>query len=1440
MSTLSRGRAIVCFVVASIVVPMPMMPTASSQETKSPSRIKTLYLGDNGHHVPAKRLSELAPALAKAGIDVAYTDDPADLNESTLGDYDALIVYANHEAIAPEQERALLSFVEGGKGLVVLHCGSYCFLNSPKYVALVGGQFKSHETGTFQARIDKPDHPAMRGVEEFEAFDETYVHDKLTNDRLVLMHRETQGGGAEPWTWVRDQGKGRVFYTASGHDERVFTNPGFHKLVIAGIRWATGERAPFVAAALSYKDGVSDIPNYVNSNKWGTLGKPIKRMQEPLTPAESMTHLSVPGGFRVELFASEPEIVKPICMAWDHRGRLFVAESVDYPNDKQAEGEGHDRITLCEDTNGDQRADKFTVFADKLSIPTSMVFVPGGLIVTQAPEVLLLTDTNGDDVADQRKVLFTGFAIDDTHAGPSNLRLGFDGWVYATIGYAGFEGEVGGERHSFRQNLFRFRPDGSALEVLGSTSNNTWGLGITETNEIVYSTANGEHSSYLGQPNRSFESVRGWLGQATAKVADHDRIHPLTSVRQVDVFGGFTAAAGHAVYTARQFPEAYWNNVAFICEPTGHIVHMDRLDRQGSHMIGRDRFNLLAGTDEWNSPIAAEVGPDGTVWVIDWYNFIVQHNPTPLGFKTGKGNAYETPLRDKSHGRIYRVVYDGRPLGQGIDDLAKAGTDQLVNTLWNPNLFWRMAAQWQLVAKGDRSVAPMLAKMAEAEVVEASTGQNPSALHAIWALHGLGVVDDPQVRPSIVKALRSPAPGVRRAAAEVLTRDGAAANAIIEAGLLNDPDPVVRREALRVLAECPASKEIGAKIAAMLVKPENADDRWIPLAATTAAARHDLGFLAAALGQQYSGKSLAGVARIVAEHAARGPERTEIPAVLADRLDGAPAVVEAVLAGLTAGWPENEEPTLDRATREKLVARIAKAEPSAQLSMALLARRWGLGSEVEGVLGELRGKLADLAANDETPEAERIDAAKRLAQLDPDRDALERLAGSLSPRTSPTLATGLLGAIGSTSSGEVAAVLLERWEQFTPQMRSQTIELLMRRPEWTQALVEALASDQLAATDLAIDQAQRLGTHPDAEIAARARDVLGRGGRLPSPDRVKILNDLLPLTARTGDATIGRTVFEKNCAKCHRHGDLGESIGPNLTGFAVHPKEKILTEVIDPNRSVEGNFRQYTVALADGQVLSGLLASETKTALEIVDGEAKRHTVLRDEIDEMIASPKSLMPEGFEKQISEAEFVDLLEFLTAKGKYVPLPIDKAATIVTTRGMFYSKEGRQERLVLPDWSTKMVFDVPFLLIDPRGDRIANAIMLRSENGEVSRAMPTEATIPCNAPAKTIHLLSGISGWGFPATPEGTVAMTVRLHYADGATEDHSLVNGVHFSDYIREVDVPGSKLAFTLRGGQQVRYLGIQPKREAVIETIEFLKGEDSTAPIVMAVTMESP
>jgi putative heme-binding domain-containing protein len=292
-----------------------------------------------------------------------------------------------------------------------------------------------------------------------------------------------------------------------------------------------------------------------------------------------------------------------------------------------------------------------------------------------------------------------------------------------------------------------------------------------------------------------------------------------------------------------------------------------------------------------------------------------------------------------------------------------------------------------------------------------------------------------------------------------------------------------------------------------------------------------------------------------------------------------------------------------------------------------------------------------------------------------------------------------------------------------------------------------------------------------------------------------------------------------------------------LTGIGAVPRTELLTHIIDPSRSVEGNFVQYTVATKDGRMINGLLSSETKTSVELIDAEAKRQVVLVEDIDEMVVSKKSLMPEGFEKQVSTEDLKSLLAFLTQPVKFMPLDLRKAATIASTRGMFYDENSETERLILPDWSPKTVEGVPFALVDPESGRVPNVVLLYAPEGKFPPSMPRSVELSCRKKAKAIHFLSGVSGWGYPYGEKGSVSMVVRLHYADGTVEDHPLENGVHFADYIRVINVPGSRLAFRPRG-RQVRYLAVHPKRHDVIDRIELQKGPDQSAPIVMAVTVE--
>ncbi len=1460
----------------ALTVAFALLSTATISADE-PKPIKILFLGDDGHHKPNDRYRQLQPIMAKRGIDLQYTDKVEALNPTTLAAYDGLLIYANTTRIGPDQEKALLEFVESGKGFIPIHCASYCFLNSPKYIDLVGAQFKSHNTGTFRTVIAEPEHPIMKGFKGFESWDETYVHTKHNEkDRIVLEYR-MEGDKKEPWTWVRTQGKGRVFYTAWGHDQRTWGNPGFHALLERGIRWAVGQEpketlvaqektektalvSPFDvkfpvpemtplpkdAKPFEYDDVGKKIPNYQPRGQ----GEPKSQMQRPLPPEESMKHMVTPKGFHVELFAEEKDLGgKPICMTWDERGRLWCAITMDYPNELQPPGQGRDKIVICEDTKGTGRADKFTVFADKLSIPTSIAFARGGVLVynglelgdgggrgRHAAQTLFLKSTKGDDKVDVREVLFGTWNQGDTHGGPSNMQYGLDNWIWGMQGYNDSQLTLGGETHRFRQGFYRFKPDGSKMEFLRSTSNNTWGFGMSEEGIIFGSTANGCPSVYLPIPNRYYESVRGWTPSLQLRpISDTNRFQPITDkVRQVDFHGGYTAAAGHALYTARVYPKEYWNRTAFVNEPTGHLVGTFVLKRDGSDFRSTNSFNLFASNDEWNAPIMSEVGPDGNVWMIDWYNFIVQHNPTPSGFRTGKGAAYESDLRDKKHGRIYRIVSDSNNT-RNTYTLAGATPQKLVETLKNDNLFWRRHAQRLLVERGKTDVIPALIELVKDQSVD-PIGLNVGAIHALWTMHGLGPVEG-DAKTAMLAALKHRSAGVRRNAVQVLPREAASVQAILDAGLTKDEDPQVRLLALLALADQPATAEAGKAIVAALLDAQNAKDKWIPDAATAAAAQNSEQFLkAVSATKEPNAKMLTAVA-IVAEHYARGGPVDSIGGVIASLTEADPKIADAAVRGLAKGWPTGQSPKLDENLDQDLARLIVRVAPERRGALVKMATAWG-SKNFEKYAAEARKTLL-AQLNDEKLSAEaRSNAARELVGQSPgDKETARIVLDLITPGTPSDVAAGFLQALQASDAPGVGRMILEALPSLTPTARASAFSVLLSRTVWTRDLLDSADEGKVQLTDLSLDQKQALSDHTDAAIRNRSRALLKKGGALPNADRQKVVEELLEITKVKGDPKVGKEIFVKNCAKCHVHNGEGTRIGPDLTGMAVHPKEHLLIDIIDPSRSVEANFRVYQVSLKNGRVLTGLLASESKTAIEIFDAEGKKQSILRQDIDGLTASTKSLMPDGFEKQINRKELTDLLEFLTQRGKYLPLPIDKAATIVSTRGMFFDEANRGERLVFDDWKPKTFENVPFILVDPQGDRTPNAIMLNSANGTVAAKMPKTVSVPCNAPAKAIHLLSGVSGWGYSYSEKGTVSMIVRLHYADGKTEDHPLKNGEHFADYIRRVDVPGSKFAFNL-AGKQMRYLSIVPQRKETIEKIEFVKGPDVTAPIVMAVTVE--
>ena len=555
--------------------------------------------------------------------------------------------------------------------------------------------------------------------------------------------------------------------------------------------------------------------------------------QFPLGVKGSKERTQIAPDLRLELFAGEPDISKPIFMAWDERGRLWIAEARDYPHDVKPDGLGNDSIKICEDTDGDGRADKFTIFADKLNIPTGFVFANGGIVVAQPPRFLFLKDNNGDDKADLRTEIMTGWGVNDTHAQANNLHYGYDNWLYGAVGYSGFRGTVGGVEKQFAQGTYRFKADGSALEFLHQFTNNTWGQSANEFGDQFGGTANNAPIFFGGIPATIVP--KGTRALTAKRINTEDKTHTITpNFRQVDVMGGYTAAAGSAFIYSDNLP-ARLQGMAMICEPTMKNIALFDVRRDGAGYVAHDAFNLVASSDEWMSPVFAEVGPDGAVWFSDWQNYIIQHNPTPslerggYASKTGVGGAHENPLRDHGRGRIYRVVWD-KSKPAAITSLKGATTAQLVAALGSGNQFWRLTAQ-RLLVEGQRTDA-------SASLKSAVAGSSAvKALHALWTLHGLGQLDAATHRSALTHADAA----VRRNATRALGRDAAAISLFFASAVSSDTDALTKLAAFVKLAEFPTSPQIKTVVSSLVRNPANQKDEWLKEASRLLARIHGAG-----------------------------------------------------------------------------------------------------------------------------------------------------------------------------------------------------------------------------------------------------------------------------------------------------------------------------------------------------------------------------------------------------------------------------------------------------------------------------------------------------------------------------------------------------------------------------------------------------------------------
>jgi putative membrane-bound dehydrogenase-like protein len=988
---------------------------------------------------------------------------------------------------------------------------------------------------------------------------------------------------------------------------------------VASQPWAGG-RNPFgiLAAAAA---AAPAVPAAVTPKSPPPFDSPA------LSPAESMKLIKLRKGFEIELVAAEPLLESPVAIDWDDQGRLWVVEMVDYPMGMDGKGQPGGRVRILTDTDGDGRYDRTTLVADGLRFPTGILTWRGGALVTAAPEIIFIKDA-GDGKAWTQQVLYTGFMEGNQQLRVNSLRWGLDNWVYCANGaHTGAYGvatriksTLTGNQIALGSRDFRFKPDTGELDLQSGPSQfgrnpDNWGnwFGVQNSWPLWHYVLQ-DHYIRRNPHVPAPDPVQQVLGPKNPQVFPAGKLEK--RFHSFGESGHFTSACAAMIYRDELlFGPTPSVMHSFTCEPFHNLVHHGVIDEEGVSFKGHraaeeQKSEFFASADRWTRPVMTRTGPDGALWVVDMYRYMIEH-PEWLP-PEGRAELMPHYRGGEDRGRIYRIFPAGKrpPMPRTLGPLA---VPQLVAALDSSNGWQRDKAQQMLVWKQDSAAVPLLETLAGAT--------NPFArLHALCTLDGLGAL-----KPELVeRALDDASPGVRINAlrlAEPRATPGLIGAAVKLAG---DHDVKVRLQLACTLGEW-NDPRAGQALGTLAI---NAHDNKFKLAAVmSSAVPHIDALVNAAVAAD--GIALANLSEPLLNLALALNKRDSVARLLQP----------AFVPGASGHAPQQMKVFsrfLDALARRKTNWTALKNGPAGDPLANVLQGAPRLFAAATAVAGDTK--------RDDT---DRITALALLVRdAEHKGNAVQALGAWLTPKISGEIQRAAVKTLGLSGDDAVPALLLKNWTALGPETQAAVLDELLGREPWAFALVQQLQAGTINPAILDATRRNRLVRHPSARVKEMAAKVLNAGA---ATSRAKVVEDFRPALALTGDAARGAAVHAKLCAVCHKLGDTGNDIGPNLQSVVAHPPEKLLVSILDPNASIEPGYLAYSCTLTGGEELYGIIAAETGNSLVLKMATGQTRTILRSDIVSLRSSTLSLMPEGLEAGMTRQELADLIGFLRRAG-----------------------------------------------------------------------------------------------------------------------------------------------------------------------------------------------